>query len=385
MEGAYILLFFLLFLHKSYAAVLHIISDSSFLTDRDTLVSPARIFELGFFKPGSSENRYLGIWYKNISIRKVVWVANRDYPLLGTSPLVLKIVDQGILGLFNNISLIWSSNTTTLANVTAKLQDNGNLVVIDQDSGVIWQSFDYPTDTLLPGMKLGRDLLRGKEWHLSSWKSSQDPAPGEFTLGADAVGYPEYKIKHRALVKVRNEPWANQLLCRIVIGNKSLAFTYDVIIQEVSKGQLEFFWATREMVVGRRWQSINMTQQSCACLDEKRFVPKNPKGWETGDWSSGCIRRAPLECKNGIEGFIKYSNLKLPDTEYTWFDMNMTLEECHTKCLQNCTCMAYANPDNTRSICLFWFSDLLDIVQPDDIGGRDIFVRMASTELGNNV
>ncbi|MFS7984379.1 putative non-specific serine/threonine protein kinase [Helianthus anomalus] len=61
--------------------------------------------------------------------------------------------------------------------------------------------------------------------------------------------------------------------------------------------------------------------------------------------------------------------------------MNMTLEECQTKCLQNCTCMAYANPENSRSICLLWFSDLLDI----QLGGSDIFVRMASSELGSNV
>ncbi|KAJ0684592.1 putative non-specific serine/threonine protein kinase [Helianthus annuus] len=81
MEGAAILLFSLLLLYKSYAAELNIISDSWFLTDEDTLVSPGRVFELGFFKPGSSENRYLGIWYKNISVRTVVWVANRDRPL----------------------------------------------------------------------------------------------------------------------------------------------------------------------------------------------------------------------------------------------------------------------------------------------------------------
>ncbi|XP_076929904.1 putative inactive G-type lectin S-receptor-like serine/threonine-protein kinase SRK [Bidens hawaiensis] len=172
---------------------------------------PAGIFELGFFKPGGPENRYLGIWYKNISVKTVVWVANRDLPVPGASPLVLKIADQGILGLFNNISMIWSSNTTTLVNVTAKLQDNGNLVMIGQDSEVIWQSFDYPTDTLLPGMKLGRDLLRGKEWHLSSWKSSQDPASGEWTWGAEKLGYPESKLKQRGLVKFRGRPWGSDL------------------------------------------------------------------------------------------------------------------------------------------------------------------------------
>ncbi|XP_076906860.1 G-type lectin S-receptor-like serine/threonine-protein kinase At4g27290 [Bidens hawaiensis] len=418
MEGAATLLFCLLFVHKSYAAELHTISDSSFLTDGDTLVSAAGIFELGFYKPGGSENRYLGVWYKNISVRTVVWVANRDRPIPGASPLVLKIADQGILGLFNNSCMIWSSNTTTLANVTAKLQDNGNLVVIDQDSGIIWQSFDYPTDTLLPGMKLGRDFLRGKEWHLSSWKSSQDPASGEWTWGAETLGYPESKLKQRGLVKFRGRPWGSDQFSSaiyvddVIINEVEVSFGYKVIHSSVltrttlnSSGHIESSIWVEDI---KDWQllrslpmgacdaynicnaygtcNINMNQQSCTCLD-KRFVPKDQKGWDVADWSDGCIRRTPLECKNGSDGFITYSNVKLPDTENTWFDMSMSPDECYTKCLQDCTCMAYANPpDDSRSICLLWFSDLLDIqVLPEGSGGPDIFVRMASTELDSLV
>ncbi|KAJ0733763.1 putative non-specific serine/threonine protein kinase [Helianthus annuus] len=65
----------------------------------------------------------------------------------------------------------------------------------------------------------------------------------------------------------------------------------------------------------------------------------------------------------------------------------MTLEECHTKCLHNCTCMAYANLDPSLGGrgCLLWFDDLLDIrLLPEGSGaGGDIFVRMASSELGS--
>ncbi|KAI7743725.1 hypothetical protein M8C21_002231, partial [Ambrosia artemisiifolia] len=372
----------------------------------------------------SSKNRYLGIWYKNISVRTVVWVANRDYPLPGASPLVLKITDQGTLGLFKNSSIIWSSNTTTSGNAYAKLRDNGNLVVVDQQERVIWQSFDYLTDTLLPGMKLGRDYLRGKEWHLSSWKSSQDPAPGELTWGANTLGYPELKLRQGALVKFRGTPWRNQSFNGLYAMGQYISkpFTYDVVINEGevsvacnlehgsnllirstvnSSGRLESSaWVEK----ARGWQpvvsyprdtcdtynicnaygtcSMYMNKQTCKCLDEKRFVPKNQKGWDTEDWSGGCIRRTPLECKNGLEEFIKYSNVKLPDTENTWFNMSITLEECHKKCLQNCTCMAYANPDDSQSICLLWFGDLIDIqVLPEGSGGPDIFVRMATSEL----
>ncbi|BFG28676.1 hypothetical protein CerSpe_149500 [Prunus speciosa] len=40
-----------------------------------TIVSPCEVFELGFFKPGNTSGWYLGIWYKNVQNRRVVWVA----------------------------------------------------------------------------------------------------------------------------------------------------------------------------------------------------------------------------------------------------------------------------------------------------------------------
>ncbi|KAF5769014.1 putative non-specific protein-tyrosine kinase [Helianthus annuus] len=62
----------LLLFHNSYAAELITLSESRFLTDRDTLVSDTRIFELGFFQSEISENRYLGIRYKNIPVSTLV-------------------------------------------------------------------------------------------------------------------------------------------------------------------------------------------------------------------------------------------------------------------------------------------------------------------------
>ncbi|KAI7746289.1 hypothetical protein M8C21_024704 [Ambrosia artemisiifolia] len=390
MMGAAIFLFLLpfVYIHKVHAVELDTISDSQFLTDGDTLVSRTGVFELGISRPGSSDNRYVGIWYKKIP-STMVWVANRDHPITGSSPIVLRVNDQGDLILSNNISTIWTSNLTTPSpKATAKLQDTGNLVLMDQKEKIIWQSFDYPTDTLLPGMKLGRDYLRNKEWHLSSWRNNQDPGPGEFTWGADTLGYPENKLKQGQQVTFRGGPWSNQRFSGVSTFNSSLTFTYKVVLNTSemsfsyvlddnsilsrttlnSSGQLESsVWVEN----GTKWQlalslprdicdsynicsayascSLDMIQQSCACLDEKRFVPKNQKSWERADWSGGCVRRTPLDCKNGSEG-----------------------------------CMAYANPDTSLGSrgCLLWFNDLFDIRGYSvGNGGQDIFVRMASSEL----
>ncbi|CAI9295173.1 unnamed protein product [Lactuca saligna] len=421
MEGALLFLpLYLLFFHKIYAAELDIISDSRFLTDGDTLVSATGVFELGFFSPGSSDNRYLGIWYKKISLKTVVWVANRNHPLASASSNMLKISETGTLVLFNNINgIVWSSNTTSSQNPTAKLLDNGNLVVNEKNSeNVIWQSFDHPTDTYIPGMKYGRDLLTGKEWSLSSWKSTQDPSRGEFSWSLDTSIYPQNLLKQGDVVKFR-WPLSSIRFDRDSLLNRNISFTQNNETIMAFSYNLDNSSAVRRFILNplgeverwvwveddKKWQLLmvlpkdicdtyNMcngygscsvaTFQTCACLDETRFMPRNQKSWEIAIWSGGCVRRTPLDCKNGTDGFIKYSNLKLPDAQVSWFNRSMSRKECEAECLKNCTCMAYANTDIRfeGSGCLLWFNELLDIREiPESNGGQDIFVRIASSDL----
>ncbi|KAK1368560.1 hypothetical protein POM88_034659 [Heracleum sosnowskyi] len=57
--------------------------------------------------------------------------------------------------------------------------------------------------------------------------------------------------------------------------------------------------------------------------------------------------------------------------------MTINLHECRSLCIKNCSCTAYANAEDG---CLLWFSDLTDIREYAE-DGRDIYVRMASSEL----
>ncbi|KAK7278305.1 hypothetical protein RJT34_23331 [Clitoria ternatea] len=43
-----------------------------------TLVSKDGTFELSFFNLDSSSNRYIGIWFKNILIRAIVWCVKSE-------------------------------------------------------------------------------------------------------------------------------------------------------------------------------------------------------------------------------------------------------------------------------------------------------------------
>ena len=95
------------------------------LRDGDVVVSNGETFALGFFSPGRSNYRYLGIWYHKVPGQTIVWVANRDNPINDTSGF-LSIDTHGNLVVFyddNDQTVpLWSTNASasTTNNSTAK-------------------------------------------------------------------------------------------------------------------------------------------------------------------------------------------------------------------------------------------------------------------------
>ncbi|KAG5551161.1 hypothetical protein RHGRI_009552 [Rhododendron griersonianum] len=417
--------------------IVDIITTTKSLADGETIVSSGGIFELGFFSPGTSKNRYVGIWYralyyKEIPRTAVVWVANRETPLFDTSG-VLKLTSRGILVLVNATNdTIWFTNASRSAqDPVAQLFDSGNMVVRNANDEVraenlLWQSFDYPGNTLLQGMKLGKNFLTGQEWYISSWKSDDDPGEGAFTFVLDTHGYPQMFLrKGIADYLYGSGPWNGLRFSGISDSNLLFRFNYDLRLNyDLNTEEVYYTFnipnvsvATRTLLSSEgyvgQWTWVDQTRgwiamarapeascdmyafcgsygicnigntPMCGCLD--KFVPVNPREWELGDWSNGCFRRTPLACHEGGEdGFIKYSRVKLPDTRNSSFDVRMSLEECRRTCLGNCSCTAYANLDirEAGSGCLLWFGELIDIKEFIEGGGQDIYVRMASSESG---
>ncbi|CAD6210242.1 unnamed protein product [Miscanthus lutarioriparius] len=168
----------------------------------ETLVSKGGNFELGLFSPGKSKKHYIGIWFRKVSKQTVVWVANRDRPILEPSASRFTLSDRGELLLHATPSntLLWSSNASSPSpprTTVATLQDDGNLVVrsnASASSSVAWQSFDHPTDTWLPGARLGYDRARGVHSFLTSWTDSENPAPATFSMEIDQRGQAKFDL-----------------------------------------------------------------------------------------------------------------------------------------------------------------------------------------------
>ncbi|KAJ0045010.1 hypothetical protein Pint_04367 [Pistacia integerrima] len=392
------------------------------LKDGDTIVSAEGSFEMGFFPPGKSEKRYVGIWYNKIATGTVVWVANRDIPLNDSSG-VLKFSGQGDLVLVNGTNnIIWSSRLSRSAtNPVARLLDTGNLVVGDVNGddpeNLLWQSFDYPGNTFLAGMKGGIDLRTGLERVLTSWKSPDDPSVGEYSNRLHPGGVPQILLWKGSVLRFRSGPWnglwfsgmpnlkPNQIYTsEFVFNDTEIYYKYELInssvvarIELTPDGALQgYIWVHRtqewNLYIGASMDDCNRyalcgahgscninNSPACGCL--KGFIPKLPEEWAAADWSNGCVRKVSLDCREG-EDFLKYSGIKLPDTRQSWYNKTMKLEECKRVCLKNCSCTAYANMDirGGGSGCILWFNDLIDIRQYNE-NGQDIYIRLAASEI----
>ena len=62
----------LLFFYFVFSDAADSITQFEYLSVGTTLVSKNGSFSLGFFSPGNSTNRYLGIWYNSIPVTTVV-------------------------------------------------------------------------------------------------------------------------------------------------------------------------------------------------------------------------------------------------------------------------------------------------------------------------
>jgi hypothetical protein len=418
--------FIILFVHtflliSAIRASTDTLTPGQSIRDGDLLVSADGSFELGFFSPGISKGRYLGIWYQKISAGTVVWVANRETPLNDSSGALI-VTDQGILILLNSSKdAIWSSNASrTAQNPVMKLLDSGNLVVKDindNSENFLWQSFDYPGDTLLPGMKWGRNMVTGLDRYLSSWKSSNDPAQGEFTFRIDPRGNTQMLLMRGPKILYRTGTWngyrwtgtpqlepnmlytygfistATEMYYKFDLINSSVASR---IVMNSSGAAQRFTWITRTNSWARfsavlldqcddyalcgAYGSCNVNKQPvCACLEG--FIPKSPKDWSIQEWSDGCVRRTKLDCDKG-DRFLQHGGVKLPDMIKSWVDTSKGLKECKDLCLKNCSCVAYANSDirGGGSGCLLWFDELTD-TRELTTGGQDLYIRIAASEL----
>ncbi|TQE01503.1 hypothetical protein C1H46_012866 [Malus baccata] len=396
--------------------------------DGDFLVSKNETFVLGFFSPGTSTNRYVGIWYK-FSEDLVVWVANRDNPINGRSG-VLSIGSDGNLVLQANTSQglvpLWSTNVSISSasngNISAQILDSGSLVLAQQGSqDVFWQSTDHPTNILLSNMKIGLDRRSGINRFLTCWNSDNDPGTGNVSLRMEPNGSPQlilYKddakwwrsgqwngiqwggipaVQRNVVFKINFVNNQDEIAVQWTVLDPSI---YSVITIDGSGTLNQLSWQDQQ----HQWVSLwsapldacdsygkcgqfgncnPYTNSGFNCTCYPGYEPTSPQDWDLRDGTDGCKR--PQDslsmCRNG-EGFVKMKNVKVPDTSSIKLENNLSIVACEEECLKNCSCLAYASADvrNGGTGCMTWYRDLMDTKQFTE-GGQDLYIRVDAVVL----
>ncbi|KAL6198036.1 hypothetical protein ACLB2K_027828 [Fragaria x ananassa] len=416
---------------SQYWAGVYNVTSSQPLAQGHTLVSPSQVFELGFFSPNSSAFMYVGLWHKSIFPRKYIWVANREHPLAVIDTLdTLRISRNGNLELVDGKqSSVWSTNVSvSTTGLAAVLLDNGTFVLKDDLGSDLWQSFDYPSDTLLPNMMLGFDSNTGIWNLLTSWKGQNDPSTGAFSFGLSAqmptqafiwkngstphwrsgpwdkskfVGVPEMDTEYLSGFTLNDNVKQGTRYFSYSLYDKTLAF-----MDISSDGVLQLMISENGENWGLNWAAPVNTCEIygacgpygfckasdplvCKCL--KGFIPKSAEEWSKRIWTGGCVRQTKLSCERQTntsvstvgkkDEFWKMVNSKIPDFhEYMASLSDDVNEDCKAQCLSDCSCLAYAYVVNIG--CLVWSKDLIDI-QEFISGGEDLFIRLAKTDSGN--
>ncbi|KAI3987055.1 hypothetical protein MKX01_036845 [Papaver californicum] len=388
------------------------ISPGDSLTGDQTIISKDQHFELGFLKPGNkSDNHYIGIWYKKVSVQTVVWVANRDAPILDPSSSNFTFLDGNLVLLdILSITPIWSthlaSNTAYIPEVV--LGDDGNLVLRDafNPNAVYWQSFDYPTNTLLPGGKLGFNKRTHQIQQLTSWRSREDPAMGSYNwiLG------PNRRSQLAIYWKKSKEIWKSgewnessktfsflpemrfnfEFNFSVISNVNESYFTYSLVnksmisrfVIDVSGQIKEFTWLESK----NEWTLLSVQPKRLCDVYSicGPFGNCNQDTWKCDclpgfDSTGGCVRKTPLQCEKK-DVFFTILASKLPDKPR--FPPIYGAEECKSACESSCGCIAYAFVNNG---CRYWGEDIINFSQFTPSGGTSFNLKLAANDIPSTV
>ncbi|XP_022887929.1 G-type lectin S-receptor-like serine/threonine-protein kinase RLK1 [Olea europaea var. sylvestris] len=126
------------------------VGTSIVATERSTpWLSPSGDFAFGFQKLQSNDMFQLAIWYDKIPNKTVVWYPNVTNPISGDSTVGID-AQNGLVLRDPQGRVLWSTIDIVDDVSHGFLNDTGNFVLVRSDSVSIWESFNYPSDTLLP-------------------------------------------------------------------------------------------------------------------------------------------------------------------------------------------------------------------------------------------
>ncbi|WCJ35495.1 G-type lectin S-receptor-like serine/threonine-protein kinase At5g24080 [Euphorbia peplus] len=370
--------FLLLSFLVSYSASASIMGRGTHLSvenPADILTSTNGVFSAGFYPVG--DNAYcFAIWFSKPSCNNnctLVWMANRDFPVNGKHSKLILLVTGNLVLTDAGKSTAWTTDTVSASPVELRLHDNGNLVLSNTQNIHVWQSFDFPTDTLLPSQLFTRNL------QLVSSRSRSNFSSGFYKLffNDDNLIHLAYDGPDVSSV-YWPDPWLQPWEGGRFPYNSSRIALFDSLGSFTSSDHLTF----RSLDYGERLQRrLTLDSDGNLRLYSRKF--KNPTAWvvtwqaksrlcqihgicgansvcsynpvspekctclpgyrqkKIGDWSFGCEPEFHISCGNHSDvGFVKLKDVEFYGNDDGFYP-NVTLETCEKICSETCSCKGY--------------------------------------------
>ncbi|XP_022750781.1 G-type lectin S-receptor-like serine/threonine-protein kinase SD2-5 [Durio zibethinus] len=290
---------------------------------------------------------------------KIVWSANRNNPVKFRASLQLS--EEGDLMLQDlDGTLVWNTNTTGKFVSGLNLTEKGNLVLYGRNNEMVWQSFDHPTDTLVPGQA----LVSGQK--LTASVSTTNSSAGLYSLALindSLIAFlePDAQQVYFGPLKVEAHEsgqhkvvYMNGRFDRFVLSPASAS----QFIQLGSDGHLRAYQLKES-----KWEQVSdllinytgacgsplVCGEYGVCSDGYCSCPKAESNAAVVYFRQVSENHPDLGCKETISVSCKpsdyhsHSLLELKDFDYFYFVPhieNANRQKCKEACLKNCSCKA---------------------------------------------
>ncbi|XP_016477961.2 G-type lectin S-receptor-like serine/threonine-protein kinase SD2-5 [Nicotiana tabacum] len=290
---------------------------------------------------------------------ELVWFAKRNHPirengtlqLLQDGDLVLKDVDG---------TLVWSTSTANKFVSGIKMMETGNLVLHDMYNETVWQSFDHPTDTLLPGQKLRAGQRLVARVSSSNWTE------GNFFLSVTNQGLFAFYISNKPhmyfkFLATGERDSFNESYVKAVNGTlalyisstepnepnavfsrpsrmKFLRYDYDGHLRSYAEGSDQQTDILADFIGVCDYPIACGSLELCSngfCSCPGPFKQSNDRQ------SNGCVEVSPVECN----GRRSHKMMRVLDVYYfNYVDIEAAalrgtdVESCQELCMRNCSC-----------------------------------------------
>ncbi|CAL0333667.1 unnamed protein product [Lupinus luteus] len=328
------------------------------LNDTHQLCSENRKYCIQFNHQTTSSS-YLSILTKGNS---VIWTANRNQPITNGSG-ILSLDKSGVLKIESQDwkpIILYSPppQFTNNISIVATLLDSGNFVEQQLNPNgstkrLLWQSFDYPTDTLFPGMKLGVNRKTNHNWSLVSWVSETLPSSGNFKL--------EWEPKERELIitRIGKVLWKSGKLIKNrfkhIPEDSQRKYSYTIVSNEDE----DYFTFTTSNEEPLTW-TLYETGQVISSDAKDIAMADKCYGYNN---DGGCQKWEIPTCRDSSDVFESRTGYLNFSSDVVSYETNSSysIGDCQAICWSNCTCVGFTSLDEDDGTgCTFFLGKSLE-------------------------